>query len=145
MAVLHVLHYPDERLRTIAKPVEKVDAEIQKIVDDMFETMYLEEGIGLAATQVDIHQRIIVIDISETRDQKLVLINPELLDQEGDTGIEEGCLSIPEQRAFVPRAERVKVRALDYNGQPFEVEADDLLAMCIQHEMDHLVGQLFVD
>ncbi|MER2802681.1 peptide deformylase [Proteus mirabilis] len=145
MAILHVLHYPDERLRTIAKPVEKVDAEIQKIVDDMFETMYLEEGIGLAATQVDIHQRIIVIDISETRDQKLVLINPELLDQEGDTGIEEGCLSIPEQRAFVPRAERVKVRALDYNGQPFELEADDLLAICIQHEMDHLVGKLFVD
>ncbi|ENN8405393.1 TPA: peptide deformylase [Proteus mirabilis] len=145
MAVLHVLHYPDERLRTIAKPVEKVDAEIQKIVDDMFETMYLEEGIGLAATQVDIHQRIIVIDISETRDQKLVLINPELLEQEGDTGIEEGCLSIPEQRAFVPRAERVKVRALDYNGQPFELEADDLLAICIQHEMDHLVGKLFVD
>ncbi|HCT9026084.1 peptide deformylase [Proteus mirabilis] len=145
MAVLHVLHYPDERLRTIAKPVKKVDAEIQKIVDDMFETMYLEEGIGLAATQVDIHQRIIVIDISETRDQKLVLINPELLDQEGDTGIEEGCLSIPEQRAFVPRAERVKVRALDYNGQPFELEADDLLAICIQHEMDHLVGKLFVD
>ena len=145
MAVLHVLHYPDERLRTIAKPVEKVDAEIQKIVDDMFETMYLEEGIGLAATQVDIHQRIIVIDISETRDQKLVLINPELLDQEGDTGIEEGCLSIPEQRALVPRAERVKVRALDYNGQPFELEADDLLAICIQHEMDHLVGKLFVD
>ncbi|RFY45596.1 peptide deformylase, partial [Salmonella enterica subsp. enterica serovar Enteritidis] len=145
MAVLHVLHYPDERLRTIAKPVEKVDAEIQKIVDDMFETMYLEEGIGLAATQVDIHQRIIVIDISETRDQKLVLINPELLDQEGDTGIEEGCLSIPEQRAFVPRAERVKVRALDYNGQPFELEADDLLAICIQHEMDHLDGKLFVD
>ena len=145
MAVLHVLHYPDERLRTIAKPVEKVDAEIQKIVDDMFETLYLEEGIGLAATQVDIHQRIIVIDISETRDQKLVLINPELLDQEGDTGIEEGCLSIPEQRAFVPRAERVKVRALDYNGQPFELEADDLLAICIQHEMDHLVGKLFVD
>lgn len=111
----------------------------------MFETMYLEEGIGLAATQVDIHQRIIVIDISETRDQKLVLINPELLDQEGDTGIEEGCLSIPEQRAFVPRAERVKVKALDYNGQPFELEADDLLAICIQHEMDHLVGKLFVD
>lgn len=145
MAVLHVLHYPDERLRTIAKPVEKVDADIQKIVDDMFETMYLEEGIGLAATQVDIHQRIIVIDVSENRDQRLVLINPELLNTEGDTGIEEGCLSIPEQRAFVPRAERVKVRALDYNGQSFELDADDLLAICIQHEMDHLVGKLFVD
>ncbi|MEQ4925492.1 peptide deformylase [Proteus hauseri] len=145
MTVLHVLHYPDERLRTIAKPVEKVNAEIQKIIDDMFETMYLEEGIGLAATQVDIHQRIIVIDVSENRDQKLVLINPELLDSDGDTGIEEGCLSIPEQRAFVPRAERVRVKALDYNGQPFELEADDLLAICIQHEMDHLVGKLFVD
>ncbi|MBG2916270.1 peptide deformylase [Proteus terrae] len=145
MAVLHVLHYPDERLRTIAKPVEKVDAEIQKIVDDMFETMYLEEGIGLAATQVNIHQRIIVIDVSETRDQRLVLINPELLDADGDTGIEEGCLSVPEQRAFIPRAEYVKVKALDYNGQPFELEADDLLAICIQHEMDHLVGKLFVD
>ncbi|QAV23265.1 peptide deformylase [Proteus hauseri] len=145
MAVLHVLHYPDERLRTIAKPVEKVNAEIQQIIDDMFETMYLEEGIGLAATQVDIHQRIIVIDVSENRDQKLVLINPELLDSDGDTGIEEGCLSIPEQRAFVPRAERVRVKALDYNGQPFELEADDLLAICIQHEMDHLVGKLFVD
>ncbi|WP_109390888.1 peptide deformylase [Proteus cibi] len=145
MAVLHVLHYPDERLRTIAKPVEKVDAEIQKIVDDMFETMYLEEGIGLAATQVNIHQRIIVIDVSETRDERLVLINPELLDANGDTGIEEGCLSIPEQRAFIPRAEQVKVKALDYNGQPFELEADDLLAICIQHEMDHLVGKLFVD
>ncbi|HEK0789639.1 TPA: peptide deformylase [Proteus mirabilis] len=145
MAVLHVLHYPDERLRTIAKPVEKVDAEIQKIVDDMFETMYLEEGIGLAATQVNIHQRIIVIDVSETRDQRLVLINPELLDADGDTGIEEGCLSIPEQRAFIPRAEHVKVKALDYNGKPFELEADDLLAICIQHEMDHLVGKLFVD
>lgn len=145
MAVLHVLHYPDERLRTIAKPVEKVDAEIQKIVDDMFETMYLEEGIGLAATQVNIHQRIIVIDVSETRDQRLVLINPELLDANGDTGIEEGCLSIPEQRAFIPRAEHVKVKALDYNGQSFELEADDLLAICIQHEMDHLVGKLFVD
>ena len=145
MAVLHVLHYPDERLRTIAKPVEKVDAEIQKIVDDMFETMYLEEGIGLAATQVNIHQRIIVIDVSETRDQRLVLINPELLDADGDTGIEEGCLSIPEQRAFIPRAEHVKVKALDYNGKPFELEADDLLAICIQHEKDHLVGKLFVD
>lgn len=144
MSVLNVLHYPDERLRTIAKPVEKVDAEIQQIVDDMFETMY-EEGIGLAATQVDIHQRIIVIDVSETRDQRLVLINPELLDKSGETGIEEGCLSIPEQHGFVPRAEHVKVRALDYNGDSFELEADGLLAICIQHEMDHLVGKLFVD
>lgn len=145
MSVLNVLHYPDERLRTIAKPVEKVDAQIQRIVDDMFDTMYEEEGIGLAATQVDIHQRIIVIDVSETRDQRLVIINPELLDKSGETGIEEGCLSIPEQQGFVPRAEQVKIRALDYNSELFELEADGLLAICIQHEMDHLVGKLFVD
>lgn len=145
MSVLHVLHYPDERLRTVAKPVEKVDENIQRIVDDMFETMYDEEGIGLAATQVDIHQRIIVIDVSESRDQRLVLINPELLEKSGETGIEEGCLSIPEQRAFVPRAEYVKIRALDYDGKPFELETGDLLAICIQHEMDHLDGKLFVD
>lgn len=108
MSVLQVLHIPDERLRKVAKPVEEVNAEIQRIVDDMFETMYAEEGIGLAATQVDIHQRIIVIDVSENRDEQLVLINPELLEKDGETGIEEGCLSIPEQRALVPRAEKVK-------------------------------------
>ena len=141
MSVLQVLHIPDERLRKVAKPVEEVNAEIQRIVDDMFETMYAEEGIGLAATQVDIHQRIIVIDVSENRDERLVLINPELLEK----GIEEGCLSIPEQRALVPRAEKVKIRALDRDGKPFELEADGLLAICIQHEMDHLVGKLFMD
>ncbi|MCT8344994.1 MULTISPECIES: peptide deformylase [Photorhabdus] len=145
MSVLQVLHYPDERLRTIATPVETVDAEIQRIIDDMFETMYAEEGIGLAATQVDIHQRIVVIDVSETRNERLVLINPELLEKSGETGIEEGCLSIPEQRALVPRAKKVKIKALDYNGQPFELQADGLLAICIQHEMDHLIGKLFVD
>ncbi|QTF06913.1 peptide deformylase [Brenneria izadpanahii] len=145
MSVLQVLHFPDERLRITAKPVKEVDADIQRIVDDMFDTMYEEEGIGLAATQVDIHQRIIVIDVSESRDQRLVLINPELLEKDGDTGIEEGCLSIPETRALVPRAERVKVRALDREGNIFELEADGLLAICIQHEMDHLVGKLFID
>ncbi|MCW7550434.1 peptide deformylase [Photorhabdus luminescens] len=145
MSVLQVLHYPDERLRTIATPVGTVDAEIRRIIDDMFETMYAEEGIGLAATQVDIHQRIVVIDVSETRNERLVLINPELLEKSGETGIEEGCLSIPEQRALVPRAEKVKIKALDYNGQPFELQADGLLAICIQHEMDHLIGKLFVD
>ncbi|AKH63080.1 MULTISPECIES: peptide deformylase [Photorhabdus] len=145
MSVLQVLHYPDERLRTIATPVKEVNAEIQRIIDDMFETMYAEEGIGLAATQVDIHQRIVVIDVSETRNERLVLINPELLEKSGNTGIEEGCLSIPEQRALVPRAEKVKIRALDYNGQSFELQADGLLAICIQHEMDHLIGKLFVD
>ena len=145
MAVLPVLHFPNERLRIKAKPVAVVDAQIQHIIDDMFETMYAEEGIGLAATQVDIHQRIIVIDVSEARNQPLVLINPELLEKVGDTGIEEGCLSVPESHGFVPRAERVKVKALDRNGELFELEADDLLAICIQHEMDHLEGKLFVD
>ncbi|ADN00266.1 peptide deformylase [Dickeya dadantii] len=145
MSVLQVLHFPDERLRIKAQPVKEVNAEIQRIVDDMFDTMYEEEGIGLAATQVDIHQRIIVIDVSEERDQRLVLINPELLEKSGDTGIEEGCLSIPETRALVPRAERVSVRALDREGKPFELEAEGLLAICIQHEMDHLVGKLFID
>ncbi|AHG19888.1 peptide deformylase [Chania multitudinisentens RB-25] len=145
MSVLQVLHFPDERLRKVAAPVKEVNADIQRIVDDMFETMYAEDGIGLAATQVDIHQRIIVIDVSENRDEPLVLINPELLEKHGETGIEEGCLSVPEHRALVPRAEKVKVRALNREGQPFELEADELLAICIQHEMDHLIGKLFVD
>ncbi|AUG99210.1 peptide deformylase [Pectobacteriaceae bacterium CE70] len=146
MSVLQVLHYPeDERLRITAEPVKEVNAEIQRIVDDMFDTMYEEEGIGLAATQVDIHQRIIVMDISEERNQRLVFINPELLEKNGETGIEEGCLSIPETRALIPRAEHVKVRALDREGNSFELETDGLLAICIQHEMDHLVGKLFVD
>lgn len=145
MSLLQILHYPDERLRKVAKPVAEVNDAIRRIVDDMFETMYAEEGIGLAATQVDIHQRIIVIDVSENRDQSLVLVNPELLEKSGKTGIDEGCLSIPDQRGFVPRAEKVKVRALDRDGNSFELEADDLLAICIQHEMDHLVGKLFVD
>ena len=145
MAILDVLRFPDERLRTVAAPVETITPELQQIVDDMFETMYAEEGIGLAATQVDIHQRIIVIDVSEDREDQLVLINPEILEQSGSTGIEEGCLSVPGSRALVPRAEWVKVRALDRHGKPFELEADDLLAICIQHEMDHLMGKLFVD
>lgn len=145
MAVLQVLHIPDERLRTVAVPVKEVNKDIQRIIDDMFETMYAEEGIGLAATQVNIHQRIIVIDISEDREEQLVIINPVLLEKSGETGIEEGCLSIPEQRALVPRAETVKIQALDRNGHSYELEADGLLAICIQHEMDHLVGKLFID
>jgi peptide deformylase len=145
MATLDVLRFPDERLRKIATSVEKVTPELEHIIQDMFETMYLEEGIGLAATQVNIHKRIIVIDTSEDRSQPLVLINPELIEKKGDTGIEEGCLSVPECRALVPRAEWVKVRALDKNGASFEIETDGLLAICLQHEMDHLVGKLFVD
>ncbi len=145
MSVLQVLHYPDERLRKVAKPVAQVNDDIKQIVDDMFDTMYAEEGIGLAATQVDIHQRIIVIDVSEERNERLVLINPELLNKCGETGIEEGCLSIPEQRALVPRAEKVTVRALNREGEQYELEADGLLAICIQHEIDHLEGKLFID
>ena len=145
MAVLEVLRYPDERLRTIAAAVGPIDTTINTIIDDMFETMYAEEGIGLAATQVNIHKRIIVIDVSEDRSKQLVLINPELLEQRGSTGIEEGCLSVPECRALVPRAEWVKIRAQDRQGNLFELETDGLLAICIQHEMDHLIGKLFVD
>ncbi len=145
MSLLNVLIYPDDRLRIVAKPVEKVTPEIQKIVDDMLETMYDEEGIGLAATQVDIHQRIIVIDVSEERDQPLVLINPEFVEKGGEDGIEEGCLSVPGARALVPRSATVKIKAIDRNGDAYELDADELLAICIQHEMDHLEGKLFVD
>ncbi len=145
MPVLEVLRFPDERLRTVAKPVASFDPQIQQIVDDMFETLYAEEGIGLAATQVNIHQQIIVIDISEDRSQQLVLINPELLEKRGSTGIEEGCLSVPEYRALVPRAEWVHIRALNRHGETIEIETEGLLAICMQHEMDHLQGKLFVD
>lgn len=145
MSVLNVLIFPDERLRTVAAPVEAVTPEIQKIVDDMIETMYDEEGIGLAATQVDIHQRIIVIDVSDTRDQPMVLINPEIIQQSGDDGIEEGCLSIPGARALVPRAANVSVKALDRDGKEYTFDADGLLSICVQHEIDHINGKLFVD
>ena len=145
MSVLQVLTLPDDRLRTVAKPVKEVTPEIQKFVDDMIETMYDEEGIGLAATQVDFHQRIVVIDISETRDEPMVLINPEITDKRGEDGIEEGCLSVPGARALVPRAAEVTVKALDRDGYEFTFDADDLLAICVQHELDHLEGKLFVD
>ncbi|MGL4206432.1 MAG: peptide deformylase [Aeromonadaceae bacterium] len=145
MAVLEVLRFPDERLRTIAGDVGSFDATINTIVDDMFETMYAEEGIGLAATQVNIHKRIIVIDLSEDRNERLVLINPVLLEKSGSTSIEEGCLSVPECRAMVPRAESIKIQAQDLKGNHFELETGGLLAICIQHEMDHLMGKLFVD
>lgn len=145
MAILEVLRFPDERLRTVAKPVTQFNGAVHQIIDDMFETMYAEEGIGLAATQVNIHQRIIVIDISENRDQPQVFINPEILFKEGDTGIEEGCLSVPDYRALVPRAEHVRIRAQDKDGQSFELAADELMAICLQHEIDHLQGKLFID
>ena len=143
--ILPVLRFPDERLRTIAQPITEFTPELQQIVDDMFETMYAEEGIGLAATQVDIHQRLIVMDVSEDKSEQLVLINPEILAQSGSTGIEEGCLSVPGARALVERAELVTVRAQNVQGETFEFEADELLAICIQHEIDHLIGKLFVD
>lgn len=145
MSVLQVLTFPDDRLRTVAKPVEAVTTEIQKFVDNMIETMYAEEGIGLAATQVDFHQRIVVIDVSDTRDQPMVLINPEITEKRGEDGIEEGCLSVPGARALVPRASEVSVKALNREGEEFTFEADDLLAICVQHELDHLEGKLFVD
>lgn len=145
MALLNILHYPDPKLRTRAAEVEVVDDSIRTLVDDMFETMYDAPGIGLAATQVDVHQRVIVIDISEEKNRPLTLINPEILEKDGVEEMDEGCLSVPGIYEKVRRADRVKVRALDRDGQPFELEADELLAVCIQHEMDHLEGKLFVD
>ncbi|MBC2729900.1 peptide deformylase [Thiobacillus sp.] len=145
MARLDILHYPDARLHTVAKPVAVVDDRIRTLVDDMAETMYAAPGIGLAATQVDVHERVIVIDVSETHDQLRVFINPEIVAQSGTEESEEGCLSVPGIFDKVTRAERVTVRALDRDGKPFELDADGLLAVCIQHEMDHLLGKVFVD
>ena len=145
MAKLDILHYPDTRLHTVAKPVTAVDARIRKLIDDMAETMYAAPGIGLAATQVNVHECVVVIDISETHDALRVFINPELVAQSGREESEEGCLSVPGVFDKVTRAERVTVRALDRDGKPFELEADGLLAVCIQHEMDHLKGKVFVD
>jgi peptide deformylase len=145
MARLQILEFPDPRLRTRAQPVEQVDASLRQFIDDMFETMYAAPGIGLAATQVNFHERVLVIDISETRDQPLALINPEILQRQGVEETEEGCLSVPGVYDRVTRAERIRVRALNRDGQPIEFDADGLLAVCIQHEIDHLDGKLFVD
>ncbi|MCD5363364.1 MULTISPECIES: peptide deformylase [Chromobacterium] len=145
MALLNILHYPDERLHTVAKPLEVFDEALQTQIDNMFETMYEAKGIGLAATQVDFHHRLVVMDISEERNERRVFINPEILQKDGETVYEEGCLSVPGIYDKVTRAERVKVRALDRNGKPFELEADGLLAICIQHEIDHLDGKVFVE
>ena len=145
MAVLEVLSFPDERLRTVAKPVAEVNDEIKQLVEDMFETMREENGIGLAATQVDHHVRVVVMDVSEEQNTPRVFINPEITEKDGVTISEEGCLSVPGNYAKVERAESIKVKALDKDGQPFELDADGLLAICIQHELDHLQGKLFVD
>lgn len=145
MSILTILEFPDERLRKIAAVVKTVDDKIQKLVDDMLETMYHEHGVGLAATQVNVHQRVIVIDVSENKDQPLCLINPEIIETYGIKENEEGCLSVPTFFEKVKRGERVRVKALDRKGQPFEFEATDLLSVCVQHEIDHLNGKLFVD
>jgi peptide deformylase len=145
MAILNILHFPDPRLRTKARPVGVITPEIQQLIDDMFETMYQAPGIGLAATQVDYHQQIIVIDVSEEDNQPLVLINPQIIDSQGSEEMDEGCLSVPGIYETVERFEKIKVQALNREGESFELEVEGLLAVCIQHEMDHLKGILFVD
>ena len=145
MAKLNILHFPDPRLRKVALPVEMVDTTIQQLVDNMLETMYTAPGIGLAATQVNVHKRVIVIDISEAKNQPRVFINPVLLHTTGQFEYQEGCLSIPGVFENIKRAESIRVSALDRQGNPFELAAEGLLAVCIQHEIDHLDGKLFVD
>ena len=145
MSILTILEFPDERLRKKAAVVKTVDDKIKKLVDDMLETMYESKGVGLAATQVDVHQRVIVIDVSEEKNDPLFLINPEIIEKDGIKESEEGCLSVPGFFEKVKRAEHIRVKALNREGQSFEFEARDLLAVCVQHEMDHLNGKLFVD
>ena len=145
MALLNIIRYPDARLHKVAAPVTVFDESLKRLVADMAETMYTAPGIGLAATQVDVHKQLIVIDVSERRDSLVVLINPEIVDASGVSDIEEGCLSVPGIYDTLERAERVKVRAYDQNGNPFTLEAQGLLAVCIQHEMDHLKGKVFVE
>jgi peptide deformylase len=146
MALLPILHYPDPRLKKVAKPVAVVDERVRKLVLDMAETMYEAPGVGLAATQVDVHEQIIVIDISETHDDLRVFINPKIVEASPETKLaEEGCLSVPGIYDYLERPQRIRVQALDVNGATFECEADGLLAVCIQHEMDHLTGRVFVD
>jgi peptide deformylase len=145
MALRTILHYPDPRLRQAAKPVAAVDDGIRRLVDDMAETMYAAPGIGLAAVQINVAQRVVVIDVSETRDQLQVFINPQIIERDGRQTFEEGCLSVPGIFDEVERARHIRVRALDRDGQPFELETDGLLATCIQHEIDHLDGKVFVD
>ncbi len=145
MSKLKILEYPDPRLRRVARPVETVGERERKLVEDMLETMYEARGIGLAATQVDEDIRVVVMDLSEDRDEPQVFINPEITDRSGSQSYEEGCLSVPGFYAEVQRAEKVSLRALDGDGKPFELDADGLLAVCIQHEIDHLDGKMFID
>ena len=145
MAILSILQYPDPRLKKVAAPVERVDETIRALVRDMAETMYAAPGVGLAATQVDVHKQVIVVDISPTRNQLNVFINPQIVESEGISDLEEGCLSVPGIYDKVERANRIRLRALDVNGESFELEADGMQAVCIQHEMDHLEGKVFVE
>jgi peptide deformylase len=145
MPLLNILRYPDARLHKVAAPVTVFDEPLKKLVRDMAETMYAAPGIGLAATQVDVHKQVIVLDVSERRDSLVVLVNPEIVEATGISDIEEGCLSVPGVYDIVERAERVKVRAYDQNGNSFILEAQGLLSVCIQHEMDHLQGKVFVE
>jgi peptide deformylase len=145
MAILDILNYPDPRLHKVAKPVKEVDASIRRLIDDMRETMYDAPGIGLAATQVDQHIQLLIIDTSETKDHLQVFINPKIIEKSGQQDYEEGCLSVPGVYETVTRAEKITVEALDYNGKPFKLKAEGLLSICIQHEMDHLLGKVFVE
>jgi peptide deformylase len=145
MALLHILQYPDPRLHTVAAPVVRFDDELQRLVGDMAETMYAAPGVGLAATQVDVHKQVIVVDVSEDHNALQVLVNPVILEGSGESGLEEGCLSVPGVYDHVPRYERVRVEARDAKGRVFQLEADGLLSVCIQHEMDHLKGRVFVE
>ncbi|MCG7959228.1 MAG: peptide deformylase [Candidatus Thiodiazotropha taylori] len=145
MAILDILHFPDPRLRNKAKPVAQVDDSIRRLIDDMLETMYQAPGIGLAATQVNVAKRVVVIDLSEEKNEPLCLINPEIIERDGIEQMEEGCLSVPGIFETVSRADKIRFKALDRDGVPFEEEAEGLLAVCVQHELDHLDGKLFVD
>jgi peptide deformylase len=145
MSKLEILEIPDSRLRTVAKPVETFDSKLSRLIEDMTETMYSAEGIGLAATQVNIHKRLLVLDVSEFQDQPRVYINPEILESEGSETCEEGCLSVPGMYAEVSRAEKIRISAQDETGTPFEEKLDGMHAVCLQHEIDHLDGKLFVD
>ena len=145
MSILNILRYPDARLHKLAVPITVFDAPLKKLAVDLAETMYAAPGVGLAATQVDVHKQVIVVDVSERRDSLITLVNPEIIESSGESDIEEGCLSVPAIYDTVTRAERVKVRAWDANGKSFILEAQGLLAVCIQHEMDHLEGKVFVE
>ncbi|MBK8286793.1 MAG: peptide deformylase [Ahniella sp.] len=145
MAKLTILEFPDPRLRNKAVPITQFDQRLQTLIDDMFETMYEAPGIGLAATQVNVHEQLLILDVSEGKDQPMVFVNPEIIARDGEQVYQEGCLSVPGIYADVTRANQIRVKALNRKGEAFEIEADGLLAICIQHEMDHLAGKVFVD